>query len=349
MSRSLRFAAVAVAACAVAGVALADPLGLGRVATEAEIAAWDIDVRPDGQGLPEGAGTVAEGEEIYIAQCATCHGDFGEGAGRWPVLAGGQGSLKSARPVKTVGSYWPYLSTVYDYVHRAMPFGAAQTLSADETYALTAYILYLNDIVSDDGFELNRDNFSDIAMPNVDNFYMDDRESAPLFGPREVCMTDCKDRVEITARAQVIDVTPDDASNPSSHEVISEDEDGDSAAAEQSAAEPATLDQALVETGETVFRKCRSCHKVGEGARNGAGPHLNGLFGRTAGTVDGFRRYSQSMVEAGEGGLVWSDETLDRYLIKPRDMIARSTMAFPGLSDEQDRAAVIEFLKSKQP
>ncbi|MFH1517471.1 MAG: c-type cytochrome, partial [Pseudomonadota bacterium] len=118
--------------------------GLGRVAMADEIAAWDIDIRPDGTGLPEGKGTVAEGEPIFAENCAVCHGDFGEGAGRWPVLAGGQDTLLRDRPVKTIGSYWPYLSTVFDYVRRAMPFGDARSLSDDDVYALTAYLLYLN-------------------------------------------------------------------------------------------------------------------------------------------------------------------------------------------------------------
>ena len=121
--------------------------GLGRLATGDEVAAWDIDVRPDGKGLPEGSGTVADGEPIYADKCALCHGDFGEAVDRWPVLAGGQDTLKDDRPVKTIGSYWPYLSTVYDYVRRAMPFGNARSLSDDDVYALTAYLLYLNDIV----------------------------------------------------------------------------------------------------------------------------------------------------------------------------------------------------------
>ncbi|WP_329610507.1 c-type cytochrome [Jiella pelagia] len=123
------------------------------MATPDEVAAWDIDVRPDGKGLPVGKGTVSEGEAIFAEQCASCHGDFGEGRDRWPQLAGGFDTLTRDRPVKTVGSYWPYLSTVYDYVHRAMPFGNARSLSNDDVYALTAYVLYLNDIETDEDFE----------------------------------------------------------------------------------------------------------------------------------------------------------------------------------------------------
>jgi cytochrome c len=184
--------------------------GLGRAATADEVAAWDIDVRPDGTGLPEGKGTVAEGEVLYTDNCAVCHGDFGEGVGRWPVLAGGQDTLAEERPEKTIGSYWPYLSTVYDYVRRAMPYGNARSLSDDEVYALTAYLLYLNDIVTDEEFELSKQNFADIRLPNEDNFIADDRAEEPQYARKgEPCMSDCKDgAVKITMRARILDVTP---------------------------------------------------------------------------------------------------------------------------------------------
>jgi cytochrome c2 len=187
------------------------PMKLGRVATAEEIAAWDIDIRPDGAGLPEGRGTVADGEVLYTDNCAVCHGDFGEAVGRWPVLAGGQDTLADDRPVKTIGSYWPYLSTVYDYVRRAMPFGNARSLSDDDVYAITAYLLYLNDIVDDEEFELSSENFNEIRLPNEDNFIPDDRAEEPQYAEKtEPCMTECKPGpVEITMRARVLDVTPD--------------------------------------------------------------------------------------------------------------------------------------------
>ncbi|MDH5797019.1 MAG: cytochrome c, partial [Paracoccaceae bacterium] len=174
------------------------PLGLGRVALPDEIAAWDIDIRPDGLGLPVGSGDVMTGEEVFTDNCAMCHGDFGEAVGRWPVLAGGSDTLDSDDPVKTIGSYWPYLSTVWDYVHRAMPFGNAQSLSDDEVYAITAYLLYLNDIV-DEEFELSNENFLAVPMENEPNFYPDDRMETeiPAF-TREVCMDNCKPEVSIT-------------------------------------------------------------------------------------------------------------------------------------------------------
>ncbi len=180
--------------------------GLGTPASEAEIAGWDIDVRPDGLGLPVGSGSVAEGEAIYLERCAYCHGEFGEAFGRYPPLMGGEDTLAKQDPVKTIGSYWPYASTVWDYVHRAMPFGDAQSLTADETYAVVAYLLYLNYLVEDD-FVLTRDNLAEVEMPNAQGFFV---MEGPEFEPREPCMTDCKDAVEVIGRARIIDVTPED-------------------------------------------------------------------------------------------------------------------------------------------
>ena len=116
---------------------------LGKIATKTEIAGWNIDVRPDGMGAPKGSGDAIKGEEVYAEQCAACHGDFGEGVDRWPELVGGEGSLDTHDPVKTTGSYWPYASTMYDYIYRAMPFGVAQSLTHDETYQIVAYLLYI--------------------------------------------------------------------------------------------------------------------------------------------------------------------------------------------------------------
>ena len=219
MSRSAKRAIVAIVALAALSPlasAQSTKLGLGLEATAAEIAAWDIDVRPDGHGLPPGKGTVKQGEDLYIAQCANCHGDFGEGRDRWPVLAGGHGSLRHERPDKTVGSFWPHQSTVFDYIKRAMPFGNAQSLTNDEVYALTAYLLHLNEIIKDTNFELNQKNFLSIKMPNADAFYDDDRETAEKsFWGAKPCMTNClKEPPKIGSRARVLDVTPDNKSAP---------------------------------------------------------------------------------------------------------------------------------------
>jgi S-disulfanyl-L-cysteine oxidoreductase SoxD len=190
-------------------------LGLGRPALPEEVKAWDTDVRPDGQGLPPGKGTVKQGDEIFQAQCAACHGEFGQGVGRWPVLAGGLGTLKADRPDKTIGSFWPDLSTVFDYIKRAMPYGNAQSLSNDDVYALTAYLLSMNDIVKDENFELNEKNFASIRMPNASAFFADDREtSEKRFWEKEPCMKNCRGVPKVVGRAITVDVTPDSKSGP---------------------------------------------------------------------------------------------------------------------------------------
>ena len=184
--------------------------GIGKAATPEQIAGWDIDVRADGQGAPAGQGSVKVGEKVYLDKCAACHGEFGESVGRWPQLAQGKGTLASHDPVKTVGSYYPYLSSVFDYIRRAMPFGDAQSLSNDELYAVTAYVLNLNDIV-DDKFVLSKQTWGQVQMPNQTGFFDDDRKEAEkAFWNGKPCMKDCRPPIKITGRAAVIDVTPDD-------------------------------------------------------------------------------------------------------------------------------------------
>lgn len=198
-----------------AAVKSSSKLGLGRPALPDEIKAWDTDVRPDGKGLPPGKGTVKQGDVIFQAQCASCHGEFGEGAGRWPVLAGGAGTLKADRPDKTIGSFWPDLSTAFDYIKRAMPYGNARSLNDDEIYAVIAYLLSMNDIVKDENFELSDKNFTSIKMPNATAFFDDDREtSEKQFWKKDPCMKDCRSAPKVTGRAISVDVTPDSKSGP---------------------------------------------------------------------------------------------------------------------------------------
>jgi cytochrome c len=210
MSKSLNFALCLLVIGASSSAIAADKgFGLGREALPEEIQAWNIDVRADGQGLPPGKGTVEQGETLFIERCAICHGDFGEGAGRWPALAGGTGSLKSAEPEKTIGSYWPYASSAFDYIHRTMPFGDAQSLTPDETYAIVAFLLNMNDVVPA-GFELNDENFTSIRLPNEKSFIPDDRTDAEKhFWNRDPCMKDCKTEVRVTGHARILDVTPE--------------------------------------------------------------------------------------------------------------------------------------------
>ena len=348
-------------ASAQASTAAADgKFGLGRPALPEEIAAWNVDVAPDGTGLPAGSGSVADGEMLFSENCAVCHGEFAEGVGNWPKLAGGEDTLDHEDPLKTVGSYWPYLSTVWDYVHRSMPFGAAQTLSPDEVYAITAYILYSNYLVDDD-FVLSNENFLEVEMPNADGFFIDDREEAEKhFWNPEPCMENCKDSVEITMRAAVLDVTPEDdgAEDEAAAEPAAEAEDTQMASAESAApaaaaeatpaaAEPAaaSIDMALAEEGEKVFRKCKACHQVGDGAQNRTGPVLNGVYGAQFAHVEDFR-YGKTIVEMGESGMVWDDANLTAFLEKPRDFIKGTKMSFAGLRSEDDIKAVIEYLKT---
>lgn len=153
--------------------------GIGRPATDEEIAAIDIDVMPDGSGLPEGSGTYAEGETVYVEQCASCHGDNLEGIKETgaPALIGGRDTLATDKPIKTVESYWPHASTLFDYIHRAMPLHAPGSLSADEVYAVSAYILNRGGILPEDA-ELNAQSFREIEMPNADGFTEDPRPNA---------------------------------------------------------------------------------------------------------------------------------------------------------------------------
>jgi mono/diheme cytochrome c family protein len=140
----------------------------GRPATPDEIKLWDIDVRPDGKGLPVGSGTVAHGRSVYEENCSACHGENGQG-GIKDRLVGGQGTLASDKPLKTVGSFWPYATTLFDYIHRAMPYPAPGSLSTDDTYAVAAYILNLNGILAADG-KLDQGSLPKIRMPNRDGF-----------------------------------------------------------------------------------------------------------------------------------------------------------------------------------
>ncbi|ATG39279.1 c-type cytochrome [Phaeobacter piscinae] len=345
MSKFLEVIAATSVALTLAVPAAAEKFGLGRPALPEEIAAWDLDVASDGTGLPKGSGDVFTGEEVFAEKCAVCHGDFAEGVGNWPKLAGGQGTLDHDDPLKTVGSYWPYLSTTWDYVNRSMPFGDAQSLTPDEVYAIVAYILYSNDLV-DDEFVLSDATFADVELPNVDGFVLDDRlEAEKHFWNPEPCMENCKDSVEITMRAMVLDVTPEEDRAEAPAEV----EPVEDTAAEQPAEVPAdvvvALDPELVAKGEKTFRKCKSCHQIGAGAKSKTGPILNGIIGAPAAHVEGFR-YSKAMKAAAEGGLVWDEAELAAFLAKPKKYMKGTKMSFAGLKKDADIEAVIAYLKA---
>ena len=181
--------------------------GYGTKATPEQIAGWDIDARGgDGAGLPAGNGTVHRGADVYAEQCAACHGTFGEGEGRFPKLVGGAGTLRHDRPELTVGSYWPFAPTLWDYINRAMPMQAPHTLSADDVYALTAYILNLNDIVQGD-FVADRESLPKVKMPNRDSFLWTDPRPDTMAKP---CMNACADPagIKIVSTAEGKNLTP---------------------------------------------------------------------------------------------------------------------------------------------
>ncbi len=172
------------------------PYGFGMQVSEQVIAKWDIDIGPDGAGLPEGSGTAEIGEPIYLAKCAFCHGEFGEGMGRFPDFVGTPEELLSDFATKNVGSYWPYATTLWDYIYRAMPFGNAQSLTADEVYSITAYILSLNNIIAEDAV-MDAKSLPEVKMPNRDGFIVASGTDINA----SICMKNCVKEVVVTSKA----------------------------------------------------------------------------------------------------------------------------------------------------
>ncbi len=168
----------------------------GQPISEAQIKPWNIDIAPDGAGLPPGQASADDGEPIYLQRCAACHGEFGEGMGRFPVLTGSRDELIGDRTRKTVGGFWPYSTTLYDYINRAMPFGNAQSLTPDQIYGVIAYILSMNDIIDSDTV-INAKTLPKIDMPNRDGFIPAQGSDLHI----KACMQDCKTDVSIKSRA----------------------------------------------------------------------------------------------------------------------------------------------------
>jgi cytochrome c len=162
-------ALVVVAAAPITTATAADEPHFGKPVTAADIAAWDISIGPDGAGLPPGKGTVQQGETVYAAKCRACHGEKGAGSPN-DRLVGGAGTIAPDKaPVKTVGSYWPYATTLFDYIRRAMPLPQSKSLESDEVYALAAYILAQNKIVGEDDV-MDARTLPQVRMPNRDGF-----------------------------------------------------------------------------------------------------------------------------------------------------------------------------------
>src|ERR1700686_1360902 len=185
-TRELYIAAFAVFTLACETPAQAQsPYGIGRPATPAKIAGWNIDIDRDGHNLPPGSGSVSHGHEVFDQQCAACHGTKGEG-GVGDRLVGGQGTLATKTPVRTVGSYWAYAPTLFDYIRRAMPQNAPQSLSNEDVYAVSAYILNLNGLLAADA-TLDAKTLSAIKMPNRDKFVGDPRPDVK----NPECIRDC--------------------------------------------------------------------------------------------------------------------------------------------------------------
>ena len=150
---------------------------VGRPPTEAEERAWDHTVGSDGKELPAGSGSAVEGAKVYAAKCAMCHGKSGEGIFPYNRLVGGVGTLNTANPIVTVGSYFPYATTIWDFVNRAMPVGAQGTLSPEEVYAVTAFILFRNGIIKETDV-LDKKSLVEVQMPNRNGFFPEPPQSS---------------------------------------------------------------------------------------------------------------------------------------------------------------------------
>ncbi len=304
-------------AAALAQTADGGRFGFGRIATPQEIAGWDIDVRPDGHGVKKGRGNARRGQEIYDAQCASCHGTFGE-SNNYMVIAGGvtKEDLKTGRAaslkageVRTVGNKLNYATTLWDYIHRAMPWTNPQSLSVDDVYAVTAYVLHLNEIVPED-FELSDENILKVQMPNRYGFTTDHGMRSVSGKPDvqgSLCMKDCVKEVKVTSELPVharnahgnlaeqkrplgpmrgIDTTRYDQGKPGAVKVAA-------AAPAAAAAGPNAMDVLKA-------RACTACHAV---ANKVVGPSYQEIGAKYASRPDAATYLVEKMKSGGVG--VW--------------------------------------------
>jgi cytochrome c len=266
-------------------LAWAAPLqyGFGKPATAQEIAGWDIDARPDGKGLPKGRGSVIEGQAIYDEKCASCHGTFGESNSHMQI-AGGVGTLASDQPMRTTGSKLNHAATLWDYINRAMPFNAPQTLTPNEVYALTAYVLNLNDILPADAV-VDQDSLPRLRMPNRDGFttkhgFMS-RDGKPDTH-NSACMKDCVRELRLSSEM------PDYARDQ--HGNLAEQVRGSAPVAETRAARTG-LDLAKAAA-------CTACHGVSERI---VGPGFREISAKYAGDPAASARLAAKLKSGGGG------------------------------------------------
>lgn len=178
MSRAFQLLGFCLVGALLLAPAQGPPYNIGRTASAEEIRSRDISVAPNGAGLPTGYGTAVEGRALYIAKCSNCHRRHGEGSADFPSLVGGRRSLAGDKPVPTVASYWPCATTLWDYIHRAMPYQNPGSLTPNQVYSVTAYILFMNKIIGEHD-ELNEWTLPKVRMPNRDGFVTDPRPDVP--------------------------------------------------------------------------------------------------------------------------------------------------------------------------
>ncbi|HVF65768.1 MAG TPA: c-type cytochrome [Casimicrobiaceae bacterium] len=284
--------ALAAIATLAAGHSTAPRFGFGNAPTRAQVAAWDIDVRPDGTGLPEGRGTVEAGQRIYDAQCASCHGTFGE-SNDYMEIAGGIGTLASDAPKRTTGSKLNHATTLWDYINRAMPFGAPKTLTADEVFAVTAYVLHLNGILPADA-ALDRKSIVALRMPNHDGFTtshgLASKSGRPDTG-NVACMRDCGPPAKVVSE---IPGYARDAHGKLADQFRSLGRAGAGRSIEV-AARPMS---AVAHADLAKSAGCTACHGV---TQRLVGPAFREIGGRYAGSADAAEKLVARLREGGGG------------------------------------------------
>ncbi len=296
------------AACGLAHAAEAARYGIGRAATPAEVAGWDIDVRPDGTGLPEGRGSVADGQRIYDDKCASCHGTFGE-SNDYMAIAGGVGTLGTDQPMRTTGSKLNYATTLFDYIRRAMPFNAPKSLSNDEVYALTAYVLNLSDIVPA-GTVLDRRSLVALKMPNRGGFTTDHgfmRADGKPDTHASACVSNCAAGVRLAS--EIPEYARDSHGDLATQ--MRQSADAASTATKTSGAAPVAAAELAARAG------CTACHGVTQAI---VGPAFADVARRYHGRPDAAAALAQKVRQGGAGA--WGSVPMPPQAIGDGDLQA---------------------------